>query len=108
MHGAGAALRKAATESRSLECEIVAQGVEQRHVRIVDPDPDPIAVHGKGFAGHMLLPNCFTLLQGGLGKKQVAYPKCTLLATPSIARPSLSRVGSAGRKSGAVRSCSAF
>jgi hypothetical protein len=49
-------LRKAATELRSFEREIVAQGPEQWHVRIADPDPDPLAVDRKGFAGDMLLP----------------------------------------------------
>src|SRR5580692_11753225 len=34
MHGAGAALRKAAAEVRIVEAEIVSKRVEQRHVRV--------------------------------------------------------------------------
>jgi hypothetical protein len=34
MHGAGAALRQPATEMRIVQSDIVAQGIEQRHVGI--------------------------------------------------------------------------
>jgi hypothetical protein len=38
MHGAGAALREPAAEARPVLMEVLAQRVEQRHLRVVDPD----------------------------------------------------------------------
>src|SRR2546428_1928717 len=44
VHRAGAALREAAAEARAVQTEIVPQGVEQRHLRIVNVDRALLAV----------------------------------------------------------------
>src|SRR5262245_61590729 len=51
VHGASAALRQAAAEMRVVERELVAQGVEQRHVGI-GIDRLDLAVHVEGHSGH--------------------------------------------------------
>jgi hypothetical protein len=66
----------------------LAQGVKQRHVRILDPDPDPLAVHAKG-----VLAICSELkihaLEARAWEKEAAYFRCVFVATPSIARSRL-------------------
>src|SRR6266581_3845290 len=47
MHRAGAALAKPAAEAWIVELELIAQGVEQRHVGIVDVDRARRAVDGE-------------------------------------------------------------
>ena len=42
---AGAALSEPATKTRAVEAQIVAQCIEQRHVRIVDHDADSLPVN---------------------------------------------------------------
>ena len=58
MDGAGTALRKAAAEARIAHAEIVAQGIEQRHLRIVELDRMrlPVDLQANGL-GHFSLPN---------------------------------------------------
>ena len=51
MHGAGAALRQPAAELRIVQPDVVAQRVEQRHVRI-GVDRVRLAVHVEGYSGH--------------------------------------------------------
>src|SRR5260370_3398519 len=51
MHRAGAALGEPAAEVRIVEAEIVAQRIEQRHVRI-GIDRMGTAVHVEGNSGH--------------------------------------------------------
>src|SRR5207245_4496070 len=48
VHRAGAALREAAAEARAVQAEIVPQGVEQRHLRIVYLDRARLAVEDEG------------------------------------------------------------
>src|SRR5713226_8474618 len=53
MHGAGTALAKAAAEARAMQSEIVAQGVQKRHLRVVHLDGGDLAVHvERDFTGH--------------------------------------------------------
>ena len=47
LHRAGAALTEAAAEARIVELELIAQGVEQRHVGIVDLDRARRAIDGE-------------------------------------------------------------
>src|SRR5262245_8457300 len=51
MHGAGAALRKAAAEMRIVEAEVVAQRIEQRHIGI-GVDRVDLAVDVEVYASH--------------------------------------------------------
>src|SRR5208282_1623688 len=44
VHGAGAALPEAAAEARPVQSQVVAQGIEQRHVGIIDRYPFGLAV----------------------------------------------------------------
>ena len=66
MNRAGAALAEPAAEARPVQPEIVAQRVEQRHVGIVDGDPDRLAVDVERFSlRHGVLP-CCAAFAGGL------------------------------------------
>jgi hypothetical protein len=59
---AGAALRQPAAEARAVQREVVAQRIKQRHVGIVDGDPDRLAVHVQRFSlSHSVLPGCALL-----------------------------------------------
>jgi len=51
MHRAGTALREAAAEARAVECQIVAESVEQRHLGILDGHGDRSAVDIEGNRG---------------------------------------------------------
>src|SRR5262245_11710912 len=52
LHRAGAALSEPATEARIVELELIAQGVEQRHVGVVDVDRARPAVDGECEPSH--------------------------------------------------------
>src|SRR2546425_4864113 len=51
MHGAGAALGEAAAEARTVESQVIAESVEQRHLGIVDRDGDRSTVDIEGNRG---------------------------------------------------------
>src|SRR5271155_1657294 len=56
MDRAGAALRQATPEARPLQVQVVAQRIEERHVRIVDVDVRRLPVHPQGDRLHDLAP----------------------------------------------------
>src|SRR5262249_5508624 len=59
---AGATLREPTSEARAMQREVVTQRVKQRHVRIVDGDPDRFAVDVQRFSlGHPVLPLLATM-----------------------------------------------
>ena len=51
MHGAGAALGEAAAEGRTVESQVIAESVEQRHLGIVDRHGDRSTVDIEGNCG---------------------------------------------------------
>src|SRR5580658_10962612 len=55
MYGAGAALAKAAAETRAIEPKIVAQHIEQRRLGIIDGEPNWVAIHGQSDLRHRVL-----------------------------------------------------
>src|SRR5262249_3903377 len=62
---AGTALRQPAAEARAVQREVVAQRIKQRHVGIVDGDPNRLAVHVQRFSlSHSVLPGCSVSLCG--------------------------------------------
>src|SRR5262249_50437943 len=65
MDRASAALREPAAEARAVQREVVAQRIKQRHVGIVDGDPDRLAVDVQRFSlSHGVLPGYAVLLCG--------------------------------------------
>src|SRR5688572_19441324 len=85
VHRTSAALREAAAKARAVEIEIVAQRVEQRHLRIVDAQVVRLAVDGKlNILGHGPFPASGATnvappagnWQEGVAGLQLAKPVC--------------------------------
>lgn len=71
MNSAGAALAKAAAETRAVQPEIASQGVKKGHIRVVDRDRDRFSVDVSTIAMSVLqlrgaLPRAFNDLQNVL------------------------------------------